>query len=95
MALKDKYKELVDTATASGVSKLQVREQDSVLYIDGEAPSGAVKDSNIQAAITELATTTPSLSGINADVKEGVVTLTGEFKDEASKAAAETAVKSI
>ncbi|MFT3947017.1 MAG: SH3 domain-containing protein [Agriterribacter sp.] len=44
MALQDKYKELVDTATASGVSNLQVREQDGVLYIDGEAPSGAVKD---------------------------------------------------
>lgn len=44
MALQDKYKQLVDTATASGVSNLQVREQDGVLYIDGEAPSGGVKD---------------------------------------------------
>jgi uncharacterized protein YgiM (DUF1202 family) len=44
MALQDKYKELVDTARASGVSDLQVREQDSVLYIDGVAPSGSVKD---------------------------------------------------
>lgn len=44
MALQDKYKQLVDTATASGVANLQVREQDGVLYIDGEAPSGSVKD---------------------------------------------------
>lgn len=44
MALQDKYKELIDTATAAGVANLQVREQDGVLYIDGEAPSGAVKD---------------------------------------------------
>jgi uncharacterized protein YgiM (DUF1202 family) len=44
MALQDKYKELVDAATASGVANLQVREQEGVLYIDGEAPSGAVKD---------------------------------------------------
>ena len=44
MALQDKYKQLVDTATASGVTNLQVREQDGVLYIDGEAPSGSVKD---------------------------------------------------
>jgi hypothetical protein len=44
MALQDKYKELVDTANASGVTNLQVREQDNVLYIDGEAPSGSVKD---------------------------------------------------
>ena len=44
MALQDKYKELIDAATAAGVANLQVREQDGVLYIDGEAPSGAVKD---------------------------------------------------
>lgn len=44
MALQDKYKELIDAATGTGISNLQTREQDSVLYIDGEAPSGAVKD---------------------------------------------------
>lgn len=44
MALQDKYKELTDAATAAGVANLQVREQDGVLYVDGEAPSGAVKD---------------------------------------------------
>ena len=44
MALQDKYKELVDYARASGVVNLQVREQDNVLYVEGEAPSGAVKD---------------------------------------------------
>lgn len=42
MALQDKYKELVDAATAAGVNNLQVREQEGVLYIDGDA-SGAVK----------------------------------------------------
>jgi hypothetical protein len=44
MALQDKYKELVDAARAAGVQNLQVREQDNVLYIDGEAPTGQVKD---------------------------------------------------
>jgi hypothetical protein len=44
MALQDKYKELTDAASAAGVTNLQVREQDNVLYIDGEAPSGEVKD---------------------------------------------------
>src|SRR5215207_11451158 len=44
MALQDKYKELIDAASAAGVTNLQVREQDSVLYIDGEAPTGQVKD---------------------------------------------------
>jgi nucleoid-associated protein YgaU len=43
MALKDKYAELVNAANASGVTGLQVREQDNVLYIDGTAPSEDVK----------------------------------------------------
>jgi uncharacterized protein YgiM (DUF1202 family) len=44
MALTDKYKQLLDTAKTLGVSNLQAREQDNVLYIDGVAPSGAAKD---------------------------------------------------
>jgi uncharacterized protein YgiM (DUF1202 family) len=44
MAATEKYKSLTDAASAAGVSDLQVREQDGVLYIDGTAPSGAVKD---------------------------------------------------
>ncbi len=44
MALQDKYKELLDTAKTLSIANLQVREQDNVLYIDGEAPDGAAKD---------------------------------------------------
>lgn len=44
MALQDKYQAITNAATAAGVTDLQVREQDGVLYIDGTAPSGAVKD---------------------------------------------------
>jgi uncharacterized protein YgiM (DUF1202 family) len=43
-ALQDKYKELIDAASASGISNLQVNEQDNVLHIDGDAPDGAAKD---------------------------------------------------
>jgi hypothetical protein len=43
-SLQDKYKTLIDTAKGSGVTNLQVREQDNVLYIDGDAPSASVKD---------------------------------------------------
>ena len=43
MALQDKYHELVTAATTAGVTNLQVREQNNVLYIDGKAPSAAVK----------------------------------------------------
>ena len=44
MSLEDKYKTLIDTAKQSGVNNLQVREKDNVLYIDGDAPSGSIKD---------------------------------------------------
>jgi uncharacterized protein YgiM (DUF1202 family) len=44
MALQEKYKELIDSAKSSGVTNLQVREQNNVLYVDGDAPSGEVKD---------------------------------------------------
>ena len=45
MALRAKYQQLIDTATQSGVTNLQVREQGNVLYIDGNAPSEEVKKS--------------------------------------------------
>ena len=45
MALQDKYKQLINSARASGITNLQVREQDNVLYINGEAPDGKTKDS--------------------------------------------------
>ena len=44
MSLETKYAALIDAAKSSGVQDLQVREQDNVLYVDGAAPSGAVKD---------------------------------------------------
>lgn len=44
MSLQDKYQELIGQANSAGVTGLQVREQDGVLYIDGTAPSATVKD---------------------------------------------------
>jgi hypothetical protein len=44
MSLQDKYKQIIDAAKTSGVNNLQVREQNNVLYIDGDAPNGAAKD---------------------------------------------------
>ena len=42
--LQEKYAELVTAAQSSGTTNLAVRDQDSVLYIDGEVPTGEVKD---------------------------------------------------
>jgi len=44
MAVQQKYEELINAARSGGVKDLKVREQNNVLYIDGEAPSGKVKD---------------------------------------------------
>ena len=44
MAVQQKYAELIAKAKQSGITNLQVREQDNILYIDGEAPNGQVKD---------------------------------------------------
>ena len=43
MALRQKYQQLIDTAGTAGITNLQVREQDNVLYIDGNAPSEEAK----------------------------------------------------
>lgn len=44
MALVDKYKVLIDTAQGSGITDLQVGEQEGVLQIRGTAPSADVKN---------------------------------------------------
>lgn len=43
MALREKYQQLIDAANQSGVTNLQVREQDNILYINGNVPSEEVK----------------------------------------------------
>ena len=44
MALQEKYKPLIDAARNSGVRNLQVSEQNNVLHVTGEAPTGQVKN---------------------------------------------------
>jgi osmotically-inducible protein OsmY len=53
---------------------------------------GKIKDTDIEKAVSEK---TATIGGVTATVKDGVVTLTGECKDDASKALAETTVKAI
>lgn len=44
MSLQDKYKSLLDTARASGVTNLNISEQNNVLHVEGTAPNGETKD---------------------------------------------------
>ena len=42
--LESKYAELISATNSSGATHVAVREQNDVLYIDGEVPTGEVKD---------------------------------------------------
>jgi len=54
------------------------------------------KDADIEKVVAEKAAAVSSdASGVNGTVKDGVVTLSGAFKDDASKEAFETTVKAI
>lgn len=53
------------------------------------------KDADIQKAITEKMATTPGMSAMTVSVTEGVVTISGQCKDEASKASYENTIKGI
>jgi osmotically-inducible protein OsmY len=53
------------------------------------------KDSTIQAAVESALNENKDLSGIAASVKDGVVTLTGECKDDMSKSSLESIVGKI
>ncbi len=43
MTLTDKYQPIINLANSKGVTDLQVKEQDNILYIDGTVPSEEVK----------------------------------------------------
>lgn len=65
--LQDKYSSVVSAAQSSGISNLNVQEQDGILYISGNATSTAAKDAvwNALGAIDS----TYSASDINIDVQ--------------------------
>jgi len=73
VALQDKYRQLITTAQQSGVSNLQVREQGGVLYIDGAAPSAAVKDQlwNVYEQIDPNFQSGDVIMNINTNVTSG------------------------
>ncbi|MFC6268051.1 SH3 domain-containing protein [Frigoriflavimonas asaccharolytica] len=65
--LQDKYASVISSAQTIGVRNLQIREQDGILYISGDAADTATKDAvwNALGAID----TTYSASDINLDVQ--------------------------
>ena len=73
MTLKEKYQAVVDAATQAGAANLQVVEQDGVLYIHGDVPSGAVKDQlwDIYGTIDPNFSAGDLVLNVNAAVTEG------------------------
>jgi hyperosmotically inducible protein len=53
------------------------------------------KDNKIQAAVETTIRNNPSTTGVTAQVLNGIVTLSGECKDEASKSAIESDVAKV
>jgi len=53
------------------------------------------KDADIKTAVEQAIATHPGAEAVTVDVKDGVVTLNGEFKDETCKADCEAAAKGI
>ncbi|HET6766591.1 MAG TPA: BON domain-containing protein [Chitinophagaceae bacterium] len=54
-----------------------------------------VSDADLKTSVDNAIAANTSLSGANTDVKDGVVTLSGEVKDDAAKASAETVAKGV
>lgn len=73
MALQSKYQQLITAAQQAGVTGLQVKEQNNVLYIDGTAPNGAVKDQlwNIYNQIDPDYRSGDLVLNINSNVSSG------------------------
>lgn len=59
------------------------------------ACKGKVSDADVKTAVDAAIQANPDFSGVTASVAEGVVTLTGDIKDDAAKAAVETALKAV
>ena len=53
------------------------------------------KDADIKTAVEQATSGIPDASGAIIEVKDGVVTISGEFKDETAKVAAEAAAKAV
>jgi hypothetical protein len=67
----------------------------SVAVITTTISSCKVKDADVKTSVETVLKANPDLQSVVADVKDGVASLSGEVKDEATKAAAEAGLKEI
>jgi hyperosmotically inducible periplasmic protein len=67
----------------------------AILAVTMPSCKGTVKDADIASAITTKAGSMAEMAGVKVDVKDGVVTMSGECKDDACKMLCENTVKAI
>ncbi|HEU5164176.1 MAG TPA: BON domain-containing protein [Chitinophagaceae bacterium] len=65
------------------------------LIVSVTACKQKTSDADLKTAVDKAIAANSSLSGAYTDVKDGVVTLTGEVKDDAAKTSAEEAAKGV
>ena len=66
-----------------------------ILFVSLAACNSKPKDADVKAAVDKSIAAIPYLSEINTDVKDGVVTLSGQVKDDGEKLGAEAAAKAV
>ena len=66
-----------------------------ILFVSLTACNSKTSDADVKTSVDNAIAANSSLSGTYADVKDGVVTLSGQVNDEAAKASAETTAKGV
>jgi osmotically-inducible protein OsmY len=66
-----------------------------ILCVTLAACNSKTSDADVKTSVDNAIAANSNLSGTYTDVKDGVVTLTGQVKDESAKASAETTAKGV
>ena len=66
-----------------------------ILFVSLAACNSKTSDADVKTSVDNAIAANSNLTGAYSDVKDGVVTLTGQVKDESAKASAETTAKGV
>jgi len=66
-----------------------------ILFVSLAACNSKPKDADVKTSVDNAIAANSDLSGTYTDVKDGVVTLSGQVKDEAAKSSAETIASGV
>ncbi len=66
-----------------------------ILFVTLAACNSKTSDADVKTSVDNAIAANSDLSGVYADVNDGVVTLAGQVKDETAKASAETTAKGV